>query len=62
MNLCEYAFGVNWFDGLTVKKENAKGVVGNNLGITQHIRTDLKKSTTKINFIQNAFKVTFVFI
>jgi hypothetical protein len=61
MGLCDYAFGVKWFDGLTFPKEKAKSVVGKNLGITQHIRTDLAKNKIKMKFIQEAFDVKFLF-
>jgi len=58
---CEYLIGVDWFDGLTVSRENAKSVRGQKLGITQHIYTELKNNCKKIEFIKNAFSVKFRF-
>ena len=58
--LSEYAIQVGWYKGLTVDLENAYSIVGLNLGITQHIVTDLKNGVqAKVEFIENSFGVKF---
>jgi hypothetical protein len=61
LDLCDYAFGVFWFEGLTVDQKDAKSVSGLNLGITQHIRTNLFNNQKKMMFIEKAFDVKFIF-
>ena len=55
----EYAVQIKWLEGLTVDLKNAHRVVGQKLGITQHIVSDLKDSEKKVKFIEEKFGVYF---
>lgn len=55
----EYAVQIKWLEGLTVDLKKAHSVVGQKLGITQHIVSDLKESEKKVKFIEEKFGVYF---